>query len=214
MKKSATKKIVSSLASGARKATNGAASKRSHANSSKSNSPSEGLKKIFEDELKDIYWAEKHLTKALPKMAKASSSEELQEVFEDHLEQTHEQIKRLEQVFEICNIKVQAKKCEAMEGLVEESQEIINENEKGVVRDTALIIAGQKVEHYEIAAYGSLRTLAQVLRFNDAVDLLQTTLDEEGEADKLLTSISQTINQRAMDQSAELGVESEEEELA
>jgi ferritin-like metal-binding protein YciE len=181
--------------------------------SSKKNSESgeESLKKIFVEELKDIYWAEKHLLKALPKMAKASSTEELQQAFEEHLEQTNQQVERLEQVFEICGVKAQAKKCEAMEGLVEEGQEVIDEHEEGVVRDTALIIAGQKVEHYEMAAYGSLRTLAQVMGMDDAVELLQTTLDEEGETDKLLTSIAENVNQQAMEMS---GVEEDEEELA
>lgn len=177
-----------------------------------SQSSSDGLKKIFEDELKDIYWAEKHLTKALPKMAKAAASEELRQAFEEHLEQTIEQVARLEQVFEICELRVQAKKCEAMTGLVEEAQEIISENDEGVIRDSALIIAGQKVEHYEMAAYGSLRTLAQVMGIEEAADLLQQTLDEEGETDKILTALAEQINQMAMEESEES--EEEEEEVA
>jgi ferritin-like metal-binding protein YciE len=209
MKKSGTptKKNSTSSKGGARK------SEGSKKSSSKSVSSAESLKKIFEEELKDIYWAEKHLTKALPKMAKAAESEELKAAFEEHLEQTEEQVSRLDQVFEICGIKPQAKKCEAMEGLVEESQEMISEHDAGVVRDSGLIIAAQKVEHYEMAAYGSLRTLAQVLGYGEAVDLLQETLDEEGETDKNLTALSETINQMAMEESEE-GVEDEEEEMA
>jgi ferritin-like metal-binding protein YciE len=202
MKKSATTK-KSPVKSG---------SKKTDTRKSKTISPSEGLKKIFEEELKDIYWAEKHLTKALPKMAKAAESDELVTAIENHLEETEAQVERLERVFEICNIKAQAKKCEAMEGLVEEAQDLISEHESGIVRDSGLIIAAQKVEHYEIAAYGSLRTLAQVLGYEEAVDLLQETLDEEGEADKTLTSISETINEMAMEESE--NVEDEEEEMA
>jgi ferritin-like metal-binding protein YciE len=147
-------------------------------------------------------------------MAKAAASEELQQAFEEHLEQTEEQVERLEQVFEICEIRPQAKKCDAMEGLVSEAQDIISEHEEGVVRDTALIIAGQKVEHYEIASYGSLRTLAQVLGYDDAVDLLQMTLDEEGEADKNLTAIASTLNQIAMEESEGMEEKEDEEEMA
>jgi len=145
-------------------------------------------------------------------MAKAAESEDLSTAFENHLEETEGQVERLEKVFEICDIKAQAKKCEAMEGLVEEAQEMISEHESGVVRDSGLIIAAQKVEHYEMAAYGSLRTLAQVLGYDEAVELLQETLDEEGEADKTLTSISETINEMAMEESE--SVEDEEEEMA
>jgi ferritin-like metal-binding protein YciE len=185
---------------------------KSDSKKSRTTSSSEGLKKIFEEELKDIYWAEKLLTKALGKMAKAAESEDLMAAFEEHLEQTEEHVGRLEQVFDICDIKAQAKKCEAMEGLVEEAQTLIDEHDAGIVRDSGLIIAAQKVEHYEIAAYGSLRTLAQVLGYDEAVDLLQETLDEEGETDKNLTALSETINQMAMDESEE--VEDEEEEMA
>jgi ferritin-like metal-binding protein YciE len=210
MRKSTTKKSSSSSKSGStRKSTSGSSSRKS---SSKSSSSSEDLKKIFEEELKDMYWAEKHLTKALPKMAKAATSEELQDAFEEHLQQTEDHVNRLEQVFEICGFKAQAKKCEAMEGLVEEAQELISEHEQGVVLDSGLIIAAQKVEHYEIASYGSMRTLAEVLGFEDAVELLQETLDEEGETDKKLTDLSQTINQMAMEESED--VEDEEEEMA
>jgi ferritin-like metal-binding protein YciE len=168
---------------------------------------SEDLTKLVEDLLKDMYWAEKHLTKALPKMSKAADAPELQEAFDMHLQETEGQIERLEQVFEHFGLTVRAKKCEAMEGLVEEGKEVIENHDKGSVRDAALIIAAQKVEHYEIAAYGSLRTLAQVLGNDEAAQLLQETLDEEGETDKKLTEIALSINEIASEEG-----ESEEDE--
>jgi ferritin-like metal-binding protein YciE len=149
------------------------------------------LKELFIDELKDIYWAEKHLTKALPKMKKAATSEELANALEEHLAVTEEQIGRLEEVFEMLEMTPRAKKCEAMAGLVEEAQNIMEDLPKGTaVRDAGLIIAGQKVEHYEIAAYGSLVQLAKTMGENDIADLLQQTLDEEKEADQILTELA------------------------
>jgi ferritin-like metal-binding protein YciE len=122
------------------------------------------LKELFVEELKDIYWAEKHLVKALPKMAKASTSEELAGAFENHLAQTQEHVSRIEQVFEQLEMAARAKKCEAMEGLVMEAQQAIEDTDKGTAtRDAALIISAQKVEHYEIASYGSLVQLAKPL---------------------------------------------------
>lgn len=149
------------------------------------------LKELFTDELKDIYWAEKHLTKTLPKMKKSSTSEELAAAFEDHLNVTQNQIERLEKVFELLDMAPRAKKCEAMEGLVKEAQDVIGELPKGsAVIDAALIISGQKVEHYEIAAYGSLVQLAKTMGENEIADLLQQTLDEEKQADQLLTELA------------------------
>lgn len=149
------------------------------------------LKELFIEELKDIYWAEKHLIKALPKMKKAATSEELAAAFEDHLAVTEKQAERLEQVFELLNLTPRAKKCEAMEGLVKEAQNIIEELPKGSgVIDAGLIIAGQKVEHYEIAAYGSLVQLAKTMGENEIAGLLQQTLDEEKETDQLLTELA------------------------
>lgn len=149
------------------------------------------LKELFIEELKDIYWAEKHLTKALPKMKKAATSEELAAAFEDHLEVTEGQVERVEQVFELLDMTPRAKKCEAMEGLVKEAQEIIEELPKGsAVIDAGLIIAAQKVEHYEIAAYGSLVQLAKTMGETEIADLLQLTLDEEKETDQLLTELA------------------------
>jgi ferritin-like metal-binding protein YciE len=149
------------------------------------------LKELFIEELKDIYWAEKHLTKALPKMKKAATSEELANAFDEHLTVTQKQIERLEKVFELLDLTARAKKCEAMEGLVKEAQQVIEELPKGSsVIDAGLIISGQKVEHYEIASYGSLVQLAKTMGENKIADLLQQTLDEEKEADQLLTELA------------------------
>ena len=157
----------------------------------------ENLSKIFEDTLKDIYWAEKHLTKALPKMSKAAYDEDLSAAFDNHLKETQGHIERLEQVFEQLGKKAQAKKCPAMEGLVEEGNEAIDEYEEGYARDAALIIAAQKIEHYEIAAYGGLKAHAKMMGEDDIVALLEQTEEEEGNADKKLTEISETVNQEA-----------------
>ena len=157
----------------------------------------ENLSKIFEDTLKDIYWAEKHLTKALPKLSKAAYDENLSAAFDSHLQETEGHIARLEQVFDHLGKKAQAKKCEAMEGLVEEGNEAIEEYEKGYARDAALIIAAQKVEHYEIAAYGSLKAHAKMMGEEEIASLLEQTEQEEGNADKKLTEISETVNAQA-----------------
>jgi ferritin-like metal-binding protein YciE len=150
------------------------------------------LDKYFTDSLKDIYWAEKHLTKALPKMQKAATTEELKDAIENHLAQTEEHITRLEQVFEIIGKKAQAKKCDAMEGIVKEGNSIVEETEDGTMtRDVGIIMAAQKVEHYEIATYGSLVQLAKTMGFNDAADILQKTLREEKETDAGLSEIAE-----------------------
>ncbi len=158
----------------------------------------EDLGVIFEDLLKDIYWAEKHLTKALPKLAKAALGENLKAGFEKHLEETKIQVTRLEQVFEMLGKKAQAKKCEAMEGLVKEGEEAIEEYEEGFARDAALIVAAQKVEHYEIATYGSLRTHASLLGFDEAAAIFEETLNEEKNTDVTLTQLAETINEWAL----------------
>lgn len=160
---------------------------------------SEKLKELFVDGLKDIYWAEKHLTKALSKMAKAATSEELKMAFETHLTETEGQITKVEQVFEIIGEKAKAKHCPAMEGLIKEGEEIIESTEKGTfVRDCGLILAAQKVEHYEIGSYGGLRSLAHTLGYEEAAALLQEILDEEGATDKKLTGLAEaTINVEA-----------------
>jgi ferritin-like metal-binding protein YciE len=156
------------------------------------------LMKLFEDELKDIYWAEKALTKALPKMAKNATSPELVKALSNHLKETEGQIKKLEQVFKILGKKPVAKKCEAMAGLVKEGGEIMTDTDKGAMRDAGIISAGQKVEHYEIASYGTLRTFAKVLGLEDAARLLNEILDQEKNADSTLTQIAEaTINMQA-----------------
>ncbi len=150
------------------------------------------LETFFMDALKDIYWAEKHLTKALPKMKKAATSEALQNAFEEHLTQTEEHVSRLEQVFEMLGKKAQAKKCEAMEGLLKEGDSIVEETEEGsLTRDAAIIMAAQKVEHYEIASYGGLVTLAKTMGLNEVAGILHQTLEEEKETDEGLTSIAE-----------------------
>ncbi|MCD8741256.1 ferritin-like domain-containing protein [Mucilaginibacter roseus] len=157
------------------------------------------LNELFIDELKDIYWAEKHLAKALPKMAKAATSDELRAAIETHLEETENQITRLESVFESVDEKAAAKKCDAMEGLIKEGESIIKDTEDGsITRDAGLISAAQKIEHYEIASYGTLRTLAATLGYDEAVELLDATLQEEKKTDGLLTELAEAgINQNA-----------------
>ncbi|WP_152266555.1 YciE/YciF ferroxidase family protein [Agriterribacter humi] len=150
------------------------------------------LEKFFMDALKDIYWAEKHLTKALPKMKKAATTEQLQDAIEEHLAQTQEHVSRLEEVFEMLGKKAQAKKCEAMEGLVKEGETVIEETEDGsMTRDVGIIISAQKVEHYEIAAYGGLTQLARTMGLEDVAGILHQTLEEEKQTDVLLTEIAE-----------------------
>jgi ferritin-like metal-binding protein YciE len=149
------------------------------------------LNELFVEELRDIFWAEKHLTKALPKMAKAATSPELTDAFTTHLGQTEDQIGRVERVFELLGLPARAKKCEAMEGLVKEAQQGIEDTPKGSsVRDAALIICAQKVEHYEIAAYGSLVQLAKTIGRTEIAGLLAETLEEEKQTDVLLTELA------------------------
>ena len=158
------------------------------------------LQEFFIEELKDIYWAEKHLSKALPKLAKAATSSELKAAFEEHLTVTEEQIARLEQVFTALGKKAVAKKCDAMEGLVKEANSIIEDTEKGtMVRDVALIFAAQKAEHYEIATYGCLKTIANILGLEEVGNLLEATLAEEKTTDVNLTIIAESfVNEAAL----------------
>lgn len=168
------------------------------------------LEKYFLDAIKDIYWAEKNLTKALPKMQKAATTEELQTAIEHHLEQTEEHVARLEQVFELLGKKAQAKKCEAMEGLIKEGQSIIEETEKGsMTRDVGIIMAAQKVEHYEIATYGGLVTLARTMGNEEIADLLSETLEEEKQTDLDLSAIAENNINWAAEQEDEEGEEEE-----
>jgi ferritin-like metal-binding protein YciE len=150
------------------------------------------LNDLFVDQLKDLYSAENQLLKALPKMAKAAESEELRDAFTAHLEETKGQVERLEKIFSGLDVSPRGKKCKAMEGLIEEGKELIEEDAEPNVKDAGLIGAAQKVEHYEIAAYGTARTIAQQLGHDDYADLLQETLDEEGAADQKLTDIAES----------------------
>jgi ferritin-like metal-binding protein YciE len=159
------------------------------------------LLELFENSLKDIYWAEKALTKALPKMAKNATSSELIEAIENHLEETEAQVEKVEQVFEFLEKKPVAKKCEAMAGLIKEGEEIMQDTEKGAQRDAGIIAAAQKVEHYEIASYGTLRTFAQTLGMDDAAAILEEILEEEKNADEILTGVAEsTINVEALEE--------------
>ena len=167
-------------------------------------SAAEGLRELFIDSLKDIYWAEKALVKALPKMAKNATSENLITAINDHLLVTEGQVARLEQVFEIVGEKATAKKCEAMEGLIKEGESIMQETQDGPVRDAGIIGASQKIEHYEIATYGTLAAFAQTLGEEEALALLQQTLEEEKEADTLLTEAAyNNINFEASEEDEE-----------
>jgi ferritin-like metal-binding protein YciE len=151
------------------------------------------LRDLLLHELKDLYSAEKQLLKALPKMAKATSHEELKAAFEEHLEQTEEQVTRLEQVFESLGEKPKAEKCLAMEGLIAEAQKTMGEDMPEAVMDAALIAAAQRVEHYEIAGYGTVRTFAEILEEDEAAGLLEQTLEEEKETDERLTEIAESL---------------------
>ena len=188
MKNESTSKTTSRTTS--KSASNGASHK-------------ENLSKIFEDSLKDIYWAEKHLTKALPKMSKAAYDEELSAAFDNHLKETEGHIERLEQVFEQLGKKAQAKKCDAMAGILEEGTGIIEETEKGTAtRDVGLILAAQKVEHYEISTYGGLAQLAETLGLNEIKELLGSTLEEEKQTDEKLSVIAESsVNYEAAEES-------------
>ena len=156
----------------------------------KSTMQSSQLMKLFEDELKDIYWAEKALTNAIPKMIKKATSEELIEALTIHLAETEEHVSRIEDVFVTIGKKAEAVKCEAMMGLIKEAEDIMEECEGGSMCDAGIISAAQKAEHYEIATYGTLRQFAETLGLSEAVKLLETTLHEEKAADAILTKVA------------------------
>lgn len=161
-------------------------------------STEQGLRDLFENELQDIYWAEMALTKAIPKMISNATSDELIESLTDHLAATHTHVKRLEEVFESIGAKAQGRKCEAMAGLIKEAEHIMADNEKGDVRDAGIILATQKIEHYEIATYGTLRAFANTLEEHKAESLLEDTLDEEKEVDERLSEIAEShVNMEA-----------------
>ncbi len=165
--------------------------------------PNDGLKKLYVDELKDLYSAENQLLKALPKMAKAASSEQLRTGFEKHLEQTKRHVARLEQIFRSLDESPKGKKCMGMEGLIKEGAEVIGEDFEDAVMDAALIGAAQRVEHYEIAAYGTVREFARILDEPKHASLLEETLQEEKETDEKLTELSREVNTQAIDESPE-----------
>jgi len=160
------------------------------------------LKEFFIDELKDILWAEQKLVKTLPKLQKAATSEELKEAFGSHLEETKNQVQRLEQVFKLMGEKATAKKCDAMEGITEEGNSVIEDTDEGsATRDVALVMAGQKAEHYEIATYGGLAQIAHTLGQEEVAALLEETLEEEKAADQKLTEIAESgINYAASEE--------------
>jgi ferritin-like metal-binding protein YciE len=166
------------------------------------------LQELYLEQLRDIYDAENQLVKALPKMAKAANNEELRAAFEQHLEQTQEQVSRLEQIFEELGEKAKGQKCKGMQGLIEEGKELMEADADKDVLDAGLICAAQKIEHYEIATYGCLRTYAEMLGFDEQADLLQETLDEEKDTDENLTELAVSC----INLEAEEGEEGEEEE--
>jgi ferritin-like metal-binding protein YciE len=155
---------------------------------------------LFLHELKDIYWAENHLSKSLKKLSKAVTSEKLSTALDSHQRETENQIQRLEKAFELLDEKAAGKKCQAMEGLIEEAEEVLKDTDKdSMVRDAGVIIACQKVEHYEIASYGSLVRLAKDMGHDEVADLLAQTLNEEKKTDELLTQLAEKdVNQKAM----------------
>jgi ferritin-like metal-binding protein YciE len=167
----------------------------------------ETLQELYVEQLRDMYDAENQLMKALPKMAKEAANEELKAAFEHHLEQTEEQISRLDRIFEELGEKAKGHKCKAMAGLVEEGKELMEEDADEDVMDAGLICAAQKIEHYEIATYGCLRTYAEMLGFDEQADLLQETLDEEKDTDENLTELAVSC----INLEAEEGEESEDE---
>ena len=164
------------------------------------------MEDLFLEEIRDLLDAEKQITKALPKMAKAASSEELSFAFNEHLEQTRGHVDRLERIFSEIGAKSGGVKCAAMEGLLKEGDEMVRMTDPGMVRDAGLIAAAQRVEHYEMAGYGSARTFANLLGRNSAADLLEETLEEERETDENLSELAESmVNQRAMTESSQTG---------
>lgn len=224
--RTSTKKATSSKSNSSSKSNNGTVKKNSAGNGQKSKTSGKSstktnlqtsqtpFEKLFEDLLKDIYWAEENLVDALQKMSAAATTEELQGAFEDHKFVTQKHLSRLEKVFGLIGKKPEAKKCDAMAGLIKEGEHVIEETPEGsMTRDAGLIIAAQKVEHYEIAAYGSLVQVALTLGNNQAASLLEKTLYEEEETDFLLTEIAETMINPMADAEDETSGEEEQEEV-
>ena len=191
MKSSKTSDSAAKSATKAPAAKSGSKSSASKSSKSQS-SEATGLRELLEDEMKDIYWAEKALLKAIPKMAKQTTSPDLLDALQSHLQETEMHVTRCEQVFEKLGKPARAKKCEAMDGLMKEGTEIMSSTEKGVVRDAGIILAAQKIEHYEIATYGTLTEFAKTLGEEEIADLLYQTLTEEKGADEKLTKVAET----------------------
>jgi ferritin-like metal-binding protein YciE len=158
------------------------------------------LQDLFVEQLRDLYYAEKQILKAIPKMVKKVSSGELKKALENHLHETETQVERLEKIFEKLEMTARGKTCPAMDGIIDEGKEMMSEDAESSVMDAGIIAAAQKVEHYEIASYGTLRTYAKMLGYNKIADLLQETLDEEGKADKKLSQIAEKINMEAVEE--------------
>ncbi|GEN75547.1 YciE/YciF ferroxidase family protein [Chryseobacterium hagamense] len=197
-KKTVTSKKTAASKAAATKTSSKAASKASAKTPAKKGSAKE-LKDLFEDSLKDIYWAEKALLKTLPVMMKNATDKKLKKAIDNHITETEEQIDRLEACFKALGKKAQAKKCDAMQGLLEEGKSIMEETEPGTVRDAGIIAAAQKVEHYEIATYGTLAAFAKVLKEKDCLKYLLETLEEEKRCDELLTKVADTnLNSKAL----------------
>ena len=175
-------------------------SKISQSEKVKNHDEDSDLLEFFVDELKDIYWAENHLLKALPEMKEAATTAELEDAIAQHIVETENQVARLDQIFEILGEKAEAKKCEAMAGLVKEAQQLLKDTEDdSIVRDVAIIFASQKVEHYEIATYGSLKALAQIMGESEIEALLEETLAEEKNCDVTLSTLATGfINEQAL----------------
>lgn len=213
--KSTASKPAASKSAAPKAANRKPASRTTNGTQKKNEAPDDSSKlhKLFEEELKDIYWAEKALLKAIPKMIKKATSEELVDALEAHLEETEGHVERCEDVFEILGKTPQAKKCEAMSGLIKEAEEIMSESDAGVMRDAGIISAAQKIEHYEIATYGTLAQFAKTLGLDDAKKLLGQTLEEEKAADEKLSGVAESaVNVKAA-QTAEGEEEAEEEEV-
>lgn len=177
---------------------------RSQSNDGSSEEAPSQLEKLFEDNVRDIYWAEKALLKALQKMSKNASSEELINALDQHRAETEEHVTRLEQIFEIVGKTPRGKKCEGMEGLIKEADTVMQESEEGPMRDAGIIASAQKAEHYEICAYGALKTFAQTVGLEEAVSILESTLKEEKATDTKLTELAvSNINLLAAGQPSE-----------
>jgi ferritin-like metal-binding protein YciE len=171
-----------------------------------------GLQELLVDNVRDMYDAEKQLVKTLPKLAKAADSEELADSIREHLEQTQNQVERLENIFEMLGMSAKAKPCKGMRGLIEEGSESMEKQDEGVLRDLAIIESAQKVEHYEIAAYGTMRTIAERLGNDEAAKLLQQTEDEEKAADSKLSEVAMSLYEAATMEESETDMDMDEEE--